>query len=78
MVIGRFQADISTVKLAANFHNMVKLSDGWPVELPSGGEPGARTADTDAQPQLHSAAQPQLNSRTSTATTEQLRMNSYG
>jgi len=29
MVIGRFQADIVTVKLAANFNDMVKLSDGW-------------------------------------------------
>ncbi|GGR44535.1 hypothetical protein GCM10010251_71870 [Streptomyces aurantiogriseus] len=54
MVIGRFQADISTVKLAANFNNMVKLPDGWPIGLPSGGEPGARTVGTEAQPQLQS------------------------
>lgn len=26
----RFQAEISKVKLVANFSNMVKLSEGWP------------------------------------------------
>src|SRR4051812_16751768 len=78
----RVQAEISTVELVANLSNVVTPSQGWPIVLPSGGEPGVRPVRNTAQPQLNTGdshnfirrarrararEQPQLNSTTSTA-----------
>ncbi len=53
----RFQVEISTVKLVANFGKLVKRPEGWlgPIGLPSGGEPGVRSVGTatTAQRQLN-------------------------